>query len=217
MARQSGKTAQETRELIVNTAYIMFGLNGFDGVSIQEISTKSKLSKGALYWHFDNKEALYFECLKKFRHILRAKVFLPMVGINSPAKQLGLFFTGTNDLLKDDQLVDCTAGYLLGMGRDDKATVTYFRERIFSESETFLSDILDKGREQGRFDFEGKPEPLARSLWAIMEGCILQMRRQSAKEIEETMYALWDIFTKGIGLSVKPENETRYKLKNPVA
>lgn len=202
MARQSGKTAQETRELIVNTAYAMFGYKGFDGVSIQEISAKSKLSKGALYWHFANKEALYFECLKQFRHILRAKIFVPMEGVRSPARQLALFFSGTNSLLKDPGMVDCAAGYFLGMGRNDQETVTYFRERTFSESERFLSEVLEKGRELGRFSFKGKPEPLARSLWAIMEGCILQMRRQPAEEIEETMYALWDMFSQGIGLEV---------------
>jgi AcrR family transcriptional regulator len=209
MARQSGKTAIETRELIVNTAYVMFGLNGFDGVSIQDISAKSKLSKGALYWHFENKEALYFECLKQFRHILRAKIFLPMVGVRSPAKQIALFFTGTNDLLKDVGAVDCAAGYLLGMGRGDKEIVTYFRERIFLESETFLSGVLVKGAELGRFNFTCRPEPLARSLWAIMEGCILQMRRQSAEEIEETMYTLWDVFTRGIGFEVKEDGRNK--------
>jgi len=203
MARQSGKTSQETRELIVQAAYILFGHRGYEGVSIQEIATKAKLSKSALYWHFENKQTLYFECLKQFRHVLREKIFIPMAEITSPAKQLSLFFSGTNDLIKDPVMVDCAAGYFLGMGRSDQETVTYFRERAFSESEQFLSEMLEKGREIGRFTFAGSPEPLARSLWTIMEGCILQMRRQPTDEIEETMYALWAMFSKGIGLKVK--------------
>ncbi|ORU89590.1 MAG: hypothetical protein A6F71_01085 [Cycloclasticus sp. symbiont of Poecilosclerida sp. M] len=203
MARKSGNTSALTREHIVSTAYPLFGDRGFDGVSIQEISVLSELSKGALYWHFKNKEALYFECLKQFRHVLREKIFIPMLPIESPARQLALFFSGTKDLLKDPEMVDCSAGYFLEMGRDDKKEITYFRERIFSESEQFLSSVLEKGRLIGRFKFEGEPLPIARSLWVIMEGCILQMRRQPADEIEETMYALWDVFSKGVGLQIK--------------
>ena len=100
-------------------------------------------------------------------------------------------------------MVDFAAGYLFGMGRSDKEVVNYFRERTFSESEKFLSSVLEKGREIGRFSFDGDALPIARSLWALMEGCILQMRRQPADEIEETMVALWDVFAKGIGLQLK--------------
>jgi hypothetical protein len=42
-----------------------------------------------------------------------------------------------------------------------------------------------------------------------MEGCILQMRRQSAEEIEETMYTLWDVFTRGIGFEVKEDGRNK--------
>ena len=120
-----------------------------------------------------------------------------------PALQLSLFFSGTRDVLTDPLLVDFAAGYLFGMGRSDKDVVNYFRERTFAESETFLESVLANGRDIGRFSFEGDPLPIARSLWALMEGCILQMRRQPADEIEETMFALWDVFAKGIGLKLK--------------
>lgn len=206
MARQPGRKSADTRQDIINTAYTLFGNKGFDGVSIQDISTHMKLSKSALYWHFKNKEALYFECLKQFRHVLRDKIFLPMLPVKSPAHQLALFFSGTKDLLKDPAMVDCAAGYFLEMGRDDKDEITYFRERIFLESEKFLSEVLENGREIGRFSFEGETLPIARSLMVIMEGCILQMRRQRAEEIEETMYALWDVFSKGVGLITKKNN-----------
>jgi len=207
MARITGKTASDTRQHVVDVAYPLFGLKGFDGVTIQEISLQAKLSKGALYWHFENKEVLYFECLKQFRHVLREKIFIPMLPVKSPAWQLSLFFSGTKDLLKDPKMVDCAAGYFLDMGRDDKTDIIYFRERIFQESERYISEILERGRDIGRFSFKGKAAPIARSLWVIMEGCILQMRRQPEEEIEETMYALWDVFSKGIGLERRKKKE----------
>lgn len=201
MARISGKSADATRQHIVDVAYPLFGDRGFDGVSIQEISIQAELSKGALYWHFENKVTLYFECLKQFRHVLREKIFIPMLPVKSPARQLSLFFSGTKDILTDPAMVDCAAGYFLDMGRGDKEDITYFRERIFSESEGFLSEVLETGRKSGRFSFDGSPVPIARSLWVIMEGCILQMRRQPLEEIEETMCSLWDVFSRGVGLA----------------
>ncbi|WP_290648466.1 helix-turn-helix domain-containing protein, partial [Aquisalimonas sp.] len=54
---------RQTREHVRDAAFRLFGRHGYDGVSIDTIARAVGLSKGALYWHFDGKEALFKECL----------------------------------------------------------------------------------------------------------------------------------------------------------
>lgn len=201
MARKSATSSDETRFQIIRSAFAQFGHKGYDGVSVQDIAKDTGLSKGALYWHFENKESLFYECLKEFRRQLRASIFIPMEAYDDPLQQLNLFFQGTRNLLQDTETVDSAAGYFVGMGRTDQESVNYFRERAYSDTEACIADMLERGREQGLFDFEGEVMTVARALWAIMEGSILQMRRQSPEQINETMVALYQTVARGLGVS----------------
>lgn len=201
MARKSATNSDDTRNQIIRCAFALFGHKGFDGVSVQDIAHETGLSKGALYWHFENKEGLYYECLKEFRRQLRACIFIPMEDYTDPLIQLEQFFQGTQNLLQDTETVDCAAGYFVGMGRTDQESVNYFRERAYADTESCIADMLQRGRDRGLFQFEGEAMPVARALWAIMEGCILQMRRQSPEQINETMAALYKMVSYGLGVT----------------
>ncbi|GAA2646738.1 ScbR family autoregulator-binding transcription factor [Streptomyces lunalinharesii] len=48
----------KTRRLIVRTAAEVFCERGYDGTSTTEILTRSQLTRGALYFHFDSKQQL---------------------------------------------------------------------------------------------------------------------------------------------------------------
>lgn len=48
----------ESRRKIVDAAAALMAERGFAGTSIAEVSRKSGLLSGSIYWHFENKEAL---------------------------------------------------------------------------------------------------------------------------------------------------------------
>ncbi|OUS09673.1 TetR family transcriptional regulator [Gammaproteobacteria bacterium 54_18_T64] len=58
------KTPRKSREDILNLAVPLFAKSGFDGVSIRNVASQSELTPAALYYHFKDKEALYFETVK---------------------------------------------------------------------------------------------------------------------------------------------------------
>lgn len=207
MARKPATDREETRRQILEASFHLFGLKGFDGVSVKDIAKATKLSKGALYWHFQNKEELYYECLKDFRHMLRRYIFRQLELIDSPSERIDLFFDGVTALLQDQEAVDCAAGFFIGMGRTDQEKVSYFRERTYAESEKFLTETLEKGRLDGVFAFDVEAVSLARAMWTLMEGCILQLRRQPADQMSETVEALHTVFCAGI--STDPSSRKR--------
>jgi AcrR family transcriptional regulator len=50
---------QQTRQAIVETAHRLFAERGFDGTSVEEISSHAEVSKPVVYEHFGGKEGLY--------------------------------------------------------------------------------------------------------------------------------------------------------------
>src|SRR3546814_7162710 len=78
MPRKPAHEQFDTIKAIADRAFELFGRYGYEGVSIGDIAKAAKLSKGALYWHFDGKEALYLQCLQRLHAIFDQYVFDPM-------------------------------------------------------------------------------------------------------------------------------------------
>lgn len=68
--------AQKTSDIIIKTASKLFSKKGFNGTSIRDIATKSKVNIAAINYHFGNKENLFFEVFKcahkKFEKIFQS-------------------------------------------------------------------------------------------------------------------------------------------------
>jgi TetR/AcrR family acrAB operon transcriptional repressor len=58
MARKTREEAMETRERLLESALEIMSEKPFSKVSMNEIAEKIGLSKGAVYWHFKNKDDL---------------------------------------------------------------------------------------------------------------------------------------------------------------
>ncbi|QTA37686.1 TetR/AcrR family transcriptional regulator [Thermosipho ferrireducens] len=60
----------KTHEKILDAAFIMFAEYGYDGTSLNMISKKAGVSKGAIYHYYSSKEELYLKVIEHyFRNI----------------------------------------------------------------------------------------------------------------------------------------------------
>ena len=71
MARKTKEDALATRELILDAAERVFHQRGVSRTSLQEIAKDAGLTRGAIYWHFQNKADVFDAMLQR--------VTLPMV------------------------------------------------------------------------------------------------------------------------------------------
>lgn len=55
MGRKTKEEAQATRELLLDTAERLFSELGVSSTSLNEIACAAGLTRGAVYWHFENK------------------------------------------------------------------------------------------------------------------------------------------------------------------
>lgn len=58
MPRRAKEDAVKTRERILASALSLFARKGYDHTTFNDIAARLKMTKGAVYWHFESKEKL---------------------------------------------------------------------------------------------------------------------------------------------------------------
>jgi TetR/AcrR family acrAB operon transcriptional repressor len=71
MARRTKEDAGLTRKRIICAAREVFLVRGVSRATMQQIAAQAGVTRGAVYWHFDNKIDLF--------DAMRAQVFLPLI------------------------------------------------------------------------------------------------------------------------------------------
>src|SRR4051812_39982771 len=59
MARRTKQEALATRDSILDAAELLFQKQGVSRTTLQHIAAEAGVSRGAIYWHFDDKSALF--------------------------------------------------------------------------------------------------------------------------------------------------------------
>ena len=72
MARRTKDEAQATRSLILDTAELVFEQRGVSGTSLHEIARTAGLTRGAIYWHFKDKAAVFDAMMERAHMPLEA-------------------------------------------------------------------------------------------------------------------------------------------------
>ncbi|HUI24751.1 MAG TPA: helix-turn-helix domain-containing protein, partial [Candidatus Kryptonia bacterium] len=62
---QESFAAHAAREKILATASRLFAEQGYDSTSLSQVARAAQVSKALIFWHFDCKEKLYRNALRK--------------------------------------------------------------------------------------------------------------------------------------------------------
>lgn len=65
MARKSKVEAEKTRTRILASALSLFVKKGYEHTTFTDIAARLKMTKGAVYWHFESKESLLVELVRE--------------------------------------------------------------------------------------------------------------------------------------------------------
>ena len=79
----------ETRQLILKEAEKLYYAGGYENINLQVIANQLKITKAALFHHFKNKQALFFEMLMALLEHMR-QMFATAVEIGDPSARARL-------------------------------------------------------------------------------------------------------------------------------
>jgi TetR/AcrR family acrAB operon transcriptional repressor len=103
MARKTKENAELTRQLLIQAARQVFLARGVSRTTMEHIALQAGVTRGAIYWHFNNKLDLF--------QAMREQVFLPLIdrmddtllveGSEDPLTCIENFLCGTIQVLSD--------------------------------------------------------------------------------------------------------------------
>lgn len=190
MARKPAHEQFDTLQAIRSQAFALFGRHGYEGVSIGGIARAAKLSKGALYWHFENKEKLYLDCLRQLHAIYNHYIFDPMRAQSDGVARILALFTGLGRMVLDPRVTTGVAGYWLIPSRPATAHILEAQRDFEAACVETMKETLRLGVEQGRFDYRDDLEEMARAIIALVEAVVLPLRHQPPDEVHRILAVL---------------------------
>ena len=166
------KNPTETRQLILETTADLLHKHGYKGLRVDEVVTKTGLTKGAIYHHFSNKQALGYAVIDELLHNmflghmqeLLEKEGEPLEIIASSFECIG------EDIDESDIKMGCP---LTNIGQEMSFEDEGFRTRIdnvFQMWIDLIAELLNKGIADGSIKSDTNPEKTARFLVNAFQG-----------------------------------------------
>lgn len=75
MPRRAKEDAAKTRDRILASALSLFAKKGYDHTTFNDIAARLKMTKGAVYWHFESKEKLLIELVREMLLSFEREIF----------------------------------------------------------------------------------------------------------------------------------------------
>jgi AcrR family transcriptional regulator len=164
----SQRTPQNRKETILEAALLCFNKNGYYKTSLEDIASRSKLSKGGIYYHFKSKEALFLELfhfrLAKYTEQLKTYIREE----NDPTKRIRILIHKWGLLLKENEDFFKFCLEFSSMGAREKEIRKEMTCFYKSSIETF-SQIIEEGIAMGEFK-EFDSERIAQLIFSLFHG-----------------------------------------------
>lgn len=190
MPRKPAHEQFDALKAIQDSAFDLFGRYGYEGVSIGDIAKAAGLSKGALYWHFQGKQALYLDCLRRLHAIFHTYILDPVRLEPEPVQAVLRLFTGLQRMLQDPRVENGVAGYWLTPSTPETAAIIETQRAFESVAVLTLREAMQRGADAGQLDFAGDLDLLARAIVSLIEACVLPLRHQSPDEVRSLLGVL---------------------------
>jgi AcrR family transcriptional regulator len=198
------KEKENRKNTILRAARRLFFDRGFKSVTVDDIATKSEVSKGSIYLCFESKEEIYAQILIADNLALYARV-KNFSSTEATASQLLLEYSRiyVNFFLDDTELFRILMTFMLQTGQMN-LTEKQNAELILSTNQNInvISEIIQKGIYSGEFFPIDNVWKMQNAIWGMLNGIISLYLftgnpiKRTAR-IHSTVRASLNVFIKG--------------------
>jgi len=175
MVRKTKEDALATRDSILDAAAILFAEHGVSRTTLQHIATAAGVTRGAIYWHFEDKGAMFNAMMERAAMPLEsAMALLDQPDSTDPLGDLREYAVCVFRLTVDDPTARRTFEIAtLKMEYTDEMTAV--RERRAHNQAEWIRRTESRvrlGIKIGQIKPTIKPRAVALGMWALMDGLI---------------------------------------------
>ncbi|MAS09563.1 TetR family transcriptional regulator [Salinisphaera sp.] len=159
--RRTPEQAEQTRLKVIDAGLRLFSQSGYSGTTLAMIAKEAGMSRGPIYWHFQNKDELFEAVIAYSQTPLQRLVTAASANTPDPVARMSAFIEGWFDLLVRDKRHRQSFEILMNKTElTQRMARTVRRERQLTRSIIELFETLvDDARAQGLLP-EGDPADL---------------------------------------------------------
>lgn len=166
--------AEETRKYIIEQAAPIFNMYGYEGTSMSQLTKAIKMTKGAIYGNFKDKDEIALaafdfnitKILKKIKEAIRSK--------KHSCDQIIAF---ANFFLDEfAEISRCGGCPVLNAAVDSDNAHPLLKDRVVRTIETVMNSIIDiihKGIKHKQINRNVRPEQFASVFYSLIEGGLM--------------------------------------------
>ncbi|MBO9584299.1 MAG: TetR/AcrR family transcriptional regulator [Flavobacterium sp.] len=178
---------EETRQFIIEKAAPIFNTKGIAATSMSDIMEATKLSKGSMYVHFDNKDVLACAAVDHNMKVLSSKLQMELSQGKSAEEQLYAYIDFFSNPINPPLTGGCP---LLNFGTEADDTNPIVKEKVniaIKRGQQLLTSIIEKGIADGEFDPKWDAAAFSTVLFAMLEGGHLMSRMSGNNDNMKTI------------------------------
>jgi TetR/AcrR family acrAB operon transcriptional repressor len=203
MVRKTKEDAQATRNRILDAAVELFGSQGVSRTSLNDIARHAGMTRGAIYWHFENKVDLFSAMIRR--------IVCPLLMKSEESAQLverdplGFLRASAEDFLS--KLV-CDASFrqvfeIFWHKCEYVGDMALLRHQHLDEGETHI-DIIERAfclaQEKNQIDTRLTPRQATIGLVSLMDGLVFNWTKNPQLFSLETYgLPILETFFRGLG------------------
>jgi TetR/AcrR family transcriptional repressor of nem operon len=175
----------KARERLLDAAEDLLLARGYTATQLDRVCERAGVSKGAIFYHFESKEALAEATLERFfqRLVTEARDALAESGVESASARLFAYVDAVAALTRTTALArGCLLGMVTMECAETSPPLAGAAARAFEEWRRGLAALIEEAASEQRLDLDAAG--LATSFLAAVEGGLLLDRGEAPEAVE---------------------------------
>lgn len=168
--------AERTKQFILETAVPLYNEKGISGVNIDDILEATKLTKGCLYGHFENKEDLSEQVIDLSLKMVSDRIRASVYQAKTVKGKVFAFLDFYKNPIETYISGGCPIFNTAVEADDNYPLIKEKVAKVFRSGQQELAAVLQEGINNGEFSSKLDPVVFAFKLAASVEGGIVMCR-----------------------------------------
>ena len=191
--------SEQSRAAILTAAMDLISKHGFSGTTVDKIASEAGLSKGSIFWHFNNKENLFRAVIDTIRGALFEGLLRGLRDNLSAREKVELLLNNYCELIEADcsRCIDLTV-LIIELVETNPLLAEELRD-LFAELANTLTFVLDEGKGTGEIGKSVDSQMTAYTMVGNLQGLTVQYYLNRNKlEYNRLMDAYKDLILNGL-------------------
>lgn len=175
--RRTKEDAEQTKEAILNGAIGLFSSKGVEATSLDEIARAANVTRGAIYWHFNNKIEIFDALHARLYEPLASMIMTDLENDHpEPIEQLKDLCIQCLLDLEDDEIKKQALSLFLFQCTYSGDLVVYREKHRDAKSKSLklFEKYFDRAKQKGTIPNTADPELLTLSVHCYMKGVLFE-------------------------------------------